>query len=199
MKTAARWTRRLLDVVLILVVLSVLAIVLAVNLAPALGRQIIVIRGGSMEPSIHLGSAIVVTTVKPADLRPGDVVTMKDANGTLLSHRITRVVTLPDGLYVETKGDANAAPDPVLVPASEVVGRIDASIPGAGYLIYVLTIPTGVASVLCFALTMLFGIWLLEDLERESKTEVVLEEYESDLARFLDAQRQGEPTREMIW
>ena len=199
MKTAARWTSRLLDVVLILVVLSVLAIVLAVNFAPALGRQIIVIRGGSMEPSIHLGSAIVVTTVKPTDLRPGDVVTMKDANGTLLSHRITRVVTLPDGLYVETKGDANAAPDPVLVPASEVVGRIDASIPGAGYLIYVLTIPTGVASVLCFALTMLFGIWLLEDLEGESRTEVVLEEYESDLARFLDAQRQGEPMREMIW
>jgi signal peptidase I len=151
-----------------------------------------------MEPSIHLGSAIVVTSVQPADLRPGDVVTLKDANGTLVSHRITRVVQLPAGLYVETKGDANAAPDPVLVPASEVVGRIDASIPGAGYLIYLLTIPAGVASVLCLALTMLFGIWLLEDLEREPETEVVLEEYESDLARFLDAQRQGERMREMI-
>jgi hypothetical protein len=107
-------------------------------------------------------------------------------------------VQLPAGLYIETKGDANAAPDPVLVPASEVVGRIDASIPGAGYLIYLLTIPTGVASVLCLALTMLFGIWLLEDLEREPQVEVVLEEYESDLARFLDAQRQGERMREMI-
>lgn len=198
MRTAARWTRRLLDMALIALVLGVLAIVLAVNAGPSFGRQVIVIRGGSMEPSIPLGSAIVVTSVQPADLRPGDVVTMKDANGTLISHRITRVVQLPAGLYIETKGDANAAPDPVLVPASEVVGRIDASIPGAGYLIYLLTIPTGVASVLCLALTMLFGIWLLEDLEREPQVEVVLEEYESDLARFLDAQRQGERMREMI-
>lgn len=198
MRTAARWTRRLLDMALILLVLGVLAIVLAVNAGPAFGRQVIVVRGGSMSPSIPLGSAIVVASVQPADLRPGDVVTLKDANGTLLSHRITRIVQLPAGLYIETKGDANATPDTPLVPASEVVGRVDASLPVVGYLIYLLTLPTGVLSLLCLALTMLFGIWLLEDLEHEPETEVVLEEYESDLARFLDAQRQGERMREMI-
>ena len=199
MKTAARWIRRLLDMALILLVLAVLAVVLAVNVGPAFGHQLIVIRGGSMEPAIGLGSLIEVSQVQPADLRPGDIVTLKETNGTLVSHRITRVVQLPDGLYIETKGDANASVDTPLVPASSVAGRVDASVPNLGYLLYLLTLPTGVLSILCLALTLLFAVWLLEDVERATDEEVVLEEYESDLARLLDAQRTRERTREMIW
>ena len=189
MKKAAGWIRRLLDVALIALVGLVLGIVLAVNFGPAFGHELIVVRGGSMEPAIGLGSVIDVVHVQPADLRPGDIVTLKDAAGTLVSHRINRVVTLPDGIYIETKGDANNAPDAVLVPASQVVGRVEASIPKVGYLLYLLTLPTGILTLMCIALTMLFGIWLLEEVELAGASEVVLEEYESDLARFLDAQR----------
>src|ERR1035437_5168269 len=194
MRTAVRWIRRLLDLALILLVLSVLGLVLAVNLGPRLGHQLIVIRGGSMEPAIGLGSVIEVSHVQPADLRPGDVVTLKETNNVLVSHRITRIVQLADGLYIETKGDANPTPDPVLQPVSVVTGRVDAAIPELGYLLYMLTLPTGVLSILGLALTLLFAIWKLEDLERKNEDDGVVEEYESDLARFLDAQR----TRELI-
>ena len=195
MKTAARWLRRLLDLALILLVVAVLGLVLAVNAGPALGHQIIVIRGGSMEPTIGLGSVIDVVPVRPADIRPGDVVTLKDANGTLLSHRVTRVAALPDGLYLETKGDSNVTADGALVPASEVVGRVDASMPKLGYLIYLLTLPMGILSLFCVALTLLLGIWLLEEFERSDGDVRVFEEYESDLARFLDSQRTLERSR----
>ena len=192
MKKAAGSIRRLLDLALIVLVGVVLGIVLAVNFGPALGHELIVVRGGSMEPAIGLGSVIDIVHVQPADLRPGDVVTLKDAAGTLLSHRVNRVVSLPDGIYIETKGDANATPEAVLVPASQVVGRVDASIPKVGYVLYLLTLPTGILTLMSIALTMLFGIWLLEEVEQADETEVVLEEYESDLARFLDAQRMHE-------
>ena len=195
MKTAARWLRRLLDLALILLVVAVLGLVLAVNAGPALGHQIIVIRGGSMEPTIGLGSVIDVVPVRPADIHSGDVVTLKDANGTLLSHRVTRGAALPDGLYLETKGDSNVTADGALVPASEVVGRVDASMPKLGYLIYLLTLPMGVLSLFCLALTLLFGIWLLEEFERSDGDVRVVEEYESDLARFLDSQRTLERSR----
>jgi signal peptidase len=195
MKKAAGSIRRLLDLALIVLVGVVLGIVLAVNFGPALGHELIVVRGGSMEPAIGLGSVIDIVHVQPADLRPGDVVTLKDAAGTLLSHRVNRVVSLPDGIYIETKGDANATPEAVLVPASQVVGRVDASIPKLGYVLYLLTLPTGILTLMCIALTMLFGIWLLEEAEQADETEVVLEEYESDLARFLDAQRMHEMIR----
>jgi signal peptidase I len=190
MKTALRAIRRLLDVVLICLVLMVLGLVLAVNLGPRLGHQLVVIRGGSMEPAVHLGSVVDVTNVKAADLRPGDIVTLKEANEIVVTHRITRVVQLPDGLYIETKGDANATVDPVLVPASTVTGRVGAAVPGLGYVIFLLTLPLGVLAVMCLALTLLFAVWLLEDLEQEGV--VVVEEYESDLARILDAQRTHE-------
>jgi signal peptidase I len=189
MKKAARNLRRLLDLALIALVGLVLGIVLAVNAGPAFGHQLIIVRGGSMEPAIGLGSVIDVAHVQSADLRQGDIVTLKDAAGVLVSHRVNRVVSLPDGIYIETKGDANAMPDTPLVPATEVVGRVDASVPKLGYVLYLLTLPTGILSLLCLALTMLFAIWLLEDVEEWGEEEVVLEEYECDLARYLDAQR----------
>jgi signal peptidase I len=192
MKTAARSIRRLLDVALISLVLFVLGLVLAVNLGPSLGHQLVVIRGGSMEPAIHLGSVIEVSSVKAADLRPGDIVTLKETNDVVVTHRITRVVPLPDGLYIETKGDANATVDPVLVPASAVTGRVDASVPGLGYLVYLLTLPLGVLAILCLAMTMLFAIWLLEEFEQDGGGDGATAPYESDLARVLDAQRTHE-------
>jgi signal peptidase len=201
MKTAVRWIRRLLDMALILLVISVLGLVLAVNIGPRLGHELVVIRGGSMEPAIHLGSATAVSHVQPADLRPGDVVMLKETSGVLVSHRITKVVQLPDGLYIQTKGDANDSVDPVLVPASQVVGRVDLAIPGLGYVLFLLTIPTGVLAILGLALTMLFSIWLLEDLEQDfdEEPDKSLDDahdhaaYESDLARILDGQHKSEP------
>ena len=191
MKKAVRSIRRLLDVALIGLVLFVLGLVVAVNLGPGLGHQLVVIRGGSMEPAVHLGSVVDVTKVKASDLRPGDIVTLKEPNEVVVTHRITRVVQLPDGLYIETKGDANPTVDPVLVPASAVTGRVGTTVPGLGYLIYLLTLPLGVLAVFCVALTMLFGLWLLEEME-EDLVVAPVEEYESELARFLDAQRTHE-------
>jgi signal peptidase I len=192
MKRAVRWIRRVLDLALILLVAAVLGLVLMVNVAPMLGHQIVVVRGGSMEPAIHLGSAMEISHVQPADLRVGDVVTLKETNGTIVSHRITRIVPLPDGTYIEVKGDANPTPDPVLIPVSAVVGRVDFAVPGIGYFIYLLTLPTGVLSVVSVAFTLLFAIWLLEDLEEDDEDDLGSPEYESDLARVLDADQTHE-------
>ena len=175
MKTAVRWTRRLLDLALVALVMSVLGLVLAATILPALGHQLIVVRGSSMEPAIPLGSVVEVARVQPSDLRLGDVVTLKEENGTLVSHRITGIVQTPEGLQLRTKGDANGTPDPVLAPASAVVGRDDFSIPGLGYLLYMLTMPAGVISLLCAALTLFLAIWLLEDLEDPGEGEVALQ------------------------
>jgi signal peptidase len=194
MKTAVRWARRLLDMALILLVISILGIVLVSNLGPGFGHQLVVIRGGSMSPAIPLGALVDVARTPEDQIRPGDVVAVTGDNGVVVTHRVVRVAQMPDGLYFATKGDANAASDPVMVPASSMQGRVDASIPGLGYLLYLLTLPTGVVSILCLALMMLFAIWLLEDFERGDGDGSDLEPYESDLARSLDAQR----TRELI-
>lgn len=173
MRRAVRTTRRLLDLALILLVVAILAIALAANLGPGLGHDLVVIRGGSMSPTIPIGGLVDVRHVAPGDLRVGDVVTIKAIDGVLDTHRITRIIQLPAGISVETKGDANQDPDPVLSPASAIVGRVDLSLPIAGYLLYMLTIPTGVLSIFSLAMTMLLAIWLLQEFEEDDEDECV--------------------------
>ena len=198
MKTALRTIRRLLDGVFVLLVVTVIATFLFATVGPKLGHQPLIIRGGSMTPVITLGALADVTPVDPSTLEVGDIVSVRAPNGTIDTHRINRIVSNPDGLYIETKGDANATPDPILVPASAVIGRVDFRLPAAGFLMYMLTIPSGVASLFCLALTLLLAIWLLEDAEHEDEGEDgwgYREPYESDLARALDAARKRELAR----
>jgi signal peptidase len=120
-----------------------------------------------MSPAIPLGSVVDLTTVKATDLKVGDVVTIQSPGGTVYTHRINRIVNLPDGTYVETEGDAVGEPDAPIQPVREIQGRVSASVPFLGYLIYMLSVPTGVMSLIFLALTMLMCIWLLEDIEDE--------------------------------
>jgi signal peptidase I len=167
MRTAIRTIRRLLDAALVLLVVAVFALVLAANLGPRFGHEMVVIRGSSMTPAIPLGSVIDLVHVDPADLRPGDVVTLKEPAGAIITHRITRIVVLPDGLYVETKGDANEDVDTPVQPISVVQGRVEASVPFLGFLMFLLSVPSGVLSIFSLAITMLLMIWLLEDFEAD--------------------------------
>jgi signal peptidase I len=125
-----------------------------------------VIGGGSMAPAIPLGSAAVIAPVDPAALAPGDVVSLRaGATQTIFTHRITTVVDRPDGRWIRTKGDANPEPDPTLVPASSVIGRVELAIPLMGYLLALLSVPIGVIFAIGLAATLLAIAWLLESLE----------------------------------
>jgi signal peptidase len=161
--------RRVLDAVLIALILVVLVGVILGKVVPLTGRQTIIIGGESMEPAIHLGSAIIVAPVAAADLHVGDVVSLRAGDeNALFTHRIVEVVDRPDGRWIRTKGDANASPDPTLVHAAAVEGRVQLAIPLAGYLIALLSIPTGVLFLIGLAATLLAAVWLLESLELDS-------------------------------
>src|ERR1035437_3329497 len=169
MKTALGAIRRVLVVALVILVAAVLALAIAPNAGPALGHRLLVIRGGSMEPAIPLGSVVDIVPTSVEQLHAGDVVTITEPNGVVVTHRVTRVAQLPDGCYVEIKGDANSEPDPVLTPAASVMGRVDFAVPALGYFVYLLTIPAGILSLFCLAATMLLAIWLIEDLEEDER------------------------------
>jgi signal peptidase len=83
----------------------------------------------------------------------------------VFTHRIVRVVERADGLWLETKGDANEAPDPALVPAGAVVGRVSLAISGIGYVIAALSTSSGLLLAAGLAGVLLALILLLEGLE----------------------------------
>lgn len=130
-----------------------------------------VIRGGSMEPEIPLGSLIVESPVAPEAVQIGDVITFRADNGVVVTHRVTRTVELKGERYFEMKGDANPVPDPVLVPAHAVVGRVTTHLAWVGYLATMLGTPSGLFSLLAFLAAGMLAIWLAEEFE-EDLTEV---------------------------
>jgi signal peptidase len=163
---ASAGLRRFLDFLLIALVVVVLLGVMLGKLVPLTGRQTMIVGGSSMEPAIGLGAAVVIAPVAAEDLRPGDVVSLRaGSESAIFTHRIVGVVERADGLWISTKGDANADPDPTLVPASAVIGRSEFSIPFAGYLLALLSIPAGVLFLVGLAATLLASAWLLESLE----------------------------------
>ena len=160
--------RRLLDLLLIALIVAVLLGILLGKLVPLTGRQTIIVGGSSMEPAIALGAAIVIQPVPADALGVGDVVTLRAGDkGAIFTHRIIDVVDRADGRWIRTKGDANAAPDPTLVHSSAVIGRSEFSIPLVGYLLALLSIPTGILFLIGLAACLLAGAWLLESLELE--------------------------------
>jgi signal peptidase I len=166
-----RAARRTLDVLLLLLIVCVLAIVTLARVLPAVtGGTTFVVGGPSMEPTIPLGSAVHAEPVEAAELRVGDVVSLQaGVRQAVFTHRITRIVALPDGMYIETKGDANDGPDPSLVPVKDVLGRVSVSVPFAGFGIALLSSYQGVMFLIAFGLVLLAGAWLLETIEDEQQ------------------------------
>lgn len=95
--------------------------------------KILTVQSGSMEPSIKIGSVVIV---QPAsDYKTGDVITVSEpANRKVsLTHRITEVKERDGKTFYVTKGDANETPDSEERPKENVVGKVLFSIPYVGY------------------------------------------------------------------
>jgi signal peptidase len=163
----ARLGRRGLEAGLFTLILVALFGVVLARGVPLLDRTLLVVSGPSMEPAIGRGAAIVLEPVVAADLRVGDVVSLRLSPGSaVVTHRISRIVALADGTWLETRGDANPAPDPVLVPPGAVIGRVGLTMPWAGYLVALLSLPSGLAMLAGIAGLLLSGAVLLETFER---------------------------------
>jgi len=134
----------------------------------------IILAGTSMEPAIPLGSVVVPGTSNPDEIRIDDVVTIVADNGVMVTHRVTRVVDVPEGRFFELKGDANPRPDAALVPGRAVLGRVDVHLPYVGYLLWFLSMPSGIVSLMAALGGLLIGIWLVEDLEKRARSAAVV-------------------------
>jgi len=139
------------------------------HIAPLTGHQLFIVGGGSMEPSIPIGSLVVVVRTDPMTVAVGDIVTIRADNGVVVTHRIARVVDLAEGRFFELKGDANQSPDGSLVPARAIVGAVEHYVPYAGYAQAFLSTGSGVIATLAVLGALLLAYLLLEMLERPAR------------------------------
>lgn len=146
--------RRILRVLMIASVLVFVGAAVTAGWAWHRGYRVYAVRTASMEPTLHVGDAIVIGPMKGRPVA-GDVVTFRPAGSpTLVTHRVTSVV----GSQLTTKGDANDTEDTWLLDASAVKGEVVERLPSFGYVLIYLRQPTGLASLFMFGLAIVM-LW----------------------------------------
>lgn len=163
-----RTARRTVGLVLVAFLAFVIGLVCFDVLAPRFGYGIMTIRGASMAPAIPLGSLVAIDHPDTNALAVGDVISVQSASGMVYTHRVAAIDTTGAERQFRIRGDANATPDAAMVPAAAVVGRVAFHVPVLGFVAVLLTLGTGIVSILSGLASLLLAYWVLEDLEAEA-------------------------------
>lgn len=167
----------LLFLLLILMLFLVISSKAAGGEPQIFGYQLKTVLSGSMEPGIQTGSIIVV---KPGgDLtrfKEGDVITFKEEENMLITHRITEVIKSGEHVMYRTKGDNNNAEDMNPVLSENVVAEYAGiTIPYVGYFIDFAKSKNGSALLLILPGILLIGyaaftIWqIISSIDKRAK------------------------------
>jgi signal peptidase I len=102
-----------------------------------LGYQLKTVLSGSMEPTFKTGSIIAVKPVEDSNkLIKGDIITFKESQDILITHRIIDVVKDGEKIIYKTKGDNNEDQDTQPVLPQNVVAKYSGfTIPHVGYFL----------------------------------------------------------------
>jgi len=125
-------------------ILLLIAVFVAIPLFPTIGNyKIKIVISGSMEPTIHTGSIVVVKPEKK--YLPGEIITFgKDAKKDIpVTHRIVEM-RAQEGKYVyRTKGDANSTEDMKEISENIIIGKVLFSVPLLGFIFDFVKKPIG--------------------------------------------------------
>lgn len=161
-----RLVRRALDGLLVTLVAVILVALGLGRVVPFFGGTTLVVAGPSMGAAVPIGAAVVATPIDPGELAVGDIVSIQvGPENAVFTHRIVRIAHPRGEIWLETAGDANPEPDPAIVPASAVIGRVGLVVPYAGYLLALLSTVSGLAFILGLAALLVAAAWILETIE----------------------------------
>ena len=128
--------------IIVFVIVIVFAIYCLNSVLPSLlstETPLAVVSSYSMEPTFHIGDLLIVTGVKPDQIRVGDIIVYKTSpNSEPIVHRVIAIAKV-NGVYrYLTKGDANFLPDRnpsnprTWISQYDIVGKVVFVIPYMG-------------------------------------------------------------------
>ena len=125
----------------------------------ASGWRAFVVHTGSMTPNIPSGDLVIDRPAGPVHVRPGHHL----RQGPRPVRHPPRRRHHPEG--IQTRGDANPTNDFGYVTQSQVVGRVYAAVPYAGFVVVFCSHPAGVAGLvlLMCAIGLAWSLFLGKD------------------------------------
>ena len=142
-KVPSRAARVVVEIILTLGALLGLAVIVITLTATHTGIRPLVVRSGSMEPTIPTGSMVLVQRIDAAEIEVGDVVAVGRPDHTRVTHRVIALERKGVTVELTLKGDANEDPDPVPVTVRQA-DRLVAQAPLLGQTVaWLATAPGG--------------------------------------------------------
>lgn len=134
-----RWTKRLVGGLVILVVSVIVLGLAAITIGPRLfSYQALVVRSGSMAPTIPTGSIVFYRPIAAADVKVRDIIVFSEPGqpNVKVTHRVVSIGNSPTGKYFITQGDANGGPDQWHIPAVGTGWKAVFHVPYVGYILF---------------------------------------------------------------
>ncbi|HUJ56687.1 MAG TPA: signal peptidase I [Gaiellaceae bacterium] len=162
---AWRWVKRVVGTLLLLAATAAILGLAAITVGPHLfDYQALVVRSGSMSPTIPTGSVVFYRPVQASEVKVGDVIVFSEPGkpDTKVTHRVYSIGNGPNGKYFQTKGDANGGPDPWHVPAVGTGWKAVWHVPVVGYVLFDIQSTYGRLLLLLVPAALLAAITLWE-------------------------------------
>ena len=128
-------------------VVMLMMVAVFIYIAPHLGWHVSAVVSGSMEPALKTGSLVVTCPADPEDIEVGDIITFNPVSvgENMITHRVIGI-RMNSPILFQTQGDNCGMPDPFIVPAENLVGKICLHIPYGGNFTEFLKTPVGFIS-----------------------------------------------------
>lgn len=160
--TTAGWGRRWAGHAALGALLISGTLALGLGASVLAGYRPLIVRSGSMAPSIETGDLVLAKFVRPSEVSVGEVVTFRDPSRSqeLVTHRVVAIERQGSSVSFVTKGDANTGVERWSVDAVGTVGRVAFRVPKAGYLVAWVGIPAVRLGLLGVAVVVLGAVAL---------------------------------------
>ena len=133
------------------------------------GYKVLQVVSGSMSGEIEVGQTIVIKSIKDEnDLKVGDIVTYKEDNSTIITHRIIEINEEKGQKEYVLKGDANNTHDIDPVHFDQMEGKYLFTITWLSSVIEFISTPIGMIT-LCAIPLVLLGLFNLKERKNELK------------------------------
>jgi signal peptidase I len=120
----------------------------------------------SMHPFIKSGDLVIIKKVTPSEVKINDVITFKETETKIITHRVIDIKQDQGTVGFVTKGDNNNVKDANIVHSNHLIGSLAFKIPKAGYIAKFVSGPIGFILLILIPAT---GYICLEVYERLSK------------------------------
>jgi len=154
----------------------------------------------SMHPTIKGGDLIVCKKVEADEIKEGDIISFFDpmsTKGTVVTHRVKKIIHEDGKIYFKTRGDNNAGDDYKPVPEENLVGRYCFRIPWIGRVLMFMQTTAGLITCIGVPLALLIGFEIFRRRKYEKGNQEDLDQMRAEL-EALRAEKERQEAAEAV-